>query len=106
MINNDYVRGYFDAHGLIYKHTDPKGYEYWRISFQESNDAQLWRVVRYLTDKGYHLSNGRYGRDTTRGHTTTYKAELCRQAEVKRFAEEIGTERPEWQERFNELGTN
>lgn len=103
MINNDYVRGYFDAHGIISNVKPNMSFQAFRVQIRETNLAQLKRVMNYLLGQGYHP---RVLLDDT-GHISEksrrWVMRLYRQKEVHRFAEEIGSERPEWQERFVQI---
>ena len=60
----------------------------------------------FLTNEGYHSGiypckdNGRFG------PRTVQKITITKQAEVKRFIKEIGTERSESRERFNQFLIN
>jgi len=103
MINNDYVRGYFDAKGYIYSTKRQRGTLRWRISFQDKDNSQIEQVYAFLTNEGYHpcsylrKNNGLFGPRTVR------KTTIEREAEVERFIKEIGTEKSKWQERFNQF---
>lgn len=100
MINNDYVRGYFDAHGNVDKPKPIISPHLFRIRFYDRFQDQLKRVENYLATQGYHPC---YRLDHTHQNgklSFTYELSLNRQAEIRRFAEEIGSERPEWQERL------
>jgi len=106
MINNDYVRGYFDAHGYIYSTKRKSGALRWRIVFQDQDRRQIGKVFTFLTNESYHSGiyprrdNGRFG------PRTVQKLTITRQAEVERFIKEIGTERSESRERFNQFLIN
>ena len=60
----------------------------------------------FLTNEGYHSGiyprkdNGRFG------PRTVQKITITKQAEVERFIKEIGTERSESRERFNQFLIN
>ncbi|GAJ09603.1 unnamed protein product, partial [marine sediment metagenome] len=64
---------------------------------------QIGEVHTFLTNEGYH--SGIYSRkDNGRfGPRNVQKMIITRQAELKRFIEEIGTERSDSQERFNQF---
>ena len=103
-MNNDYIRGYFDAHGYIYSIKRPSGVLRWRIVFQDQDKSQIERVHTFLTNEGYH--SGIYPRKDKGllfGPRNVQKIIVERQAELKRFIEEIGTERLDLQERFNQF---
>jgi len=106
MINNDYVRGYFDAHGYIYSTKRKSGALRWRIVFQDQDRSQIGEVHTFLTNEGYHSGiyprkdNGRFG------PRTVQKITITKQAEVELFLKEIGTERSESRERFNQFLIN
>ncbi|MBU1067688.1 hypothetical protein KKE60_07855 [Patescibacteria group bacterium] len=103
MINNDYVRGYFDAHGYIYPTKRLGGSLRWRIVFQDKDKSQIEKVHTFLTNESYHL--GIYPRENNGlfGPRTVQRIIIGRQAEVKRFIKEIGTEKLKSQERFNQF---
>ncbi len=103
MINNDYIRGYFDAHGYIYSTKRKSGALRWRIVFQDQDKSQIERAHTFLTDEGYH--SGIYPRKDNGlfGPRTVQKMIIERQAELKRFIKEIGTERSDLQERFSQF---
>lgn len=103
MINNDYIRGYFDAHGLIYFDTNGGRQGSWRILFTERLLDQLQRVVDFLREKDYTVRVYPHKRQQIDRGIPNWQACINRQADVKHFAEEIGTERPEWQERFAQV---
>ena len=103
MMNNDYIRGYFDAHGYIYSTRRPSGALRWQIVFQDQDRSQIGKVHAFLTNEGYHP--GIYLRKDKGifGPRTVQKITITRQAEVERFIKEIGTERSKSQERFNQF---
>jgi len=102
VINNDYVRGYFDAHGRVDR-LHSKGSHYLRIKFQEQHKAVIEAVIAYLRAQGYRVSTW-FGRSCAYdSRAPRYHAQIARQDEVRRFRDEIGTEIPKWQDRFNEL---
>ena len=104
MMNNDYIRGYFDAHGYIYSTKRKSGALRWQIIFQDQDRSQIGRAHIFLTDQGYHP--GIYPRKDKCllfGPRNVQKIIITRQAELKRFIKEIGTERPEMQERFSQF---
>ena len=103
MMNNDYIMGYFDAHGHIYSTKRQSGALCWRIVFQDQDRSQIGGVHTFLTDAGYHP--GIYLRKDKGlfGPRTVQKITITKQAEVKRFIKEIGTERSESRERFNQF---
>ena len=103
-MNNDYIRGYFDAHGYIYSTKRQSGALRWRIVFQDQDRSQIGEVHTFLTNEGYH--SGIYPRKDKGllfGPRNVQKIIITRQAELKRFIEEIGTERSDSQERFNQF---
>lgn len=102
MINRDYVRGYFDAHGYVAKWTD-RGYIRYAIRFDEKDGSQRERVNMFLRGEGYHLTSVPHKNSSIFGASNTYHTVIGRIGDMKRFVEEIGTERPELQERFNEF---
>ncbi len=104
MVNNDYIRGYFDAHGYIYSTKRQSGVLRWQLVFQDQDRSQIGRVHTFLTNEGYH--SGIYPRKDKGllfGPRNVQKIIITRQAELKRFIEEIGTERSDSQERFNQF---
>ncbi|GAI90172.1 unnamed protein product [marine sediment metagenome] len=104
MVNNDYIRGYFDAHGYIYSTKRPSGALRWRIIFQDQDRSQIGRAHTFLTDEGYHPGiYPRKDKGLLFGPRNVQKIIITRQAELKRFIKEIGTERPEMQERFSQF---
>ena len=103
-MNNGYIRGYFDAHGYIYSTKRKSGALRWQIIFQDQDRSQIGRAHTFLTDEGYH--SGIYPRKDKGllfGPRNVQKMIITRQAELKRFIKEIGTERPEMQERFSQF---
>ena len=103
MINNDYVRGYFDAHGCIYSTKRQGGTLRWRIGFQDKENSQIEQVHAFLTNEGYHPCSYLRKNNGLFGSRTVYKITIERQAEVKRFIKEIGSEKSKSQERFNQF---
>ncbi|MBA7574475.1 hypothetical protein ES708_16281 [subsurface metagenome] len=106
MVNNDYIRGYFDAHGYIYSTERQRGGPpRWRVVFQDQDKSQIGKVHTFLTNEGYHLCSYLRKNNGLFGPSTVQKVTIERQAEVERFIKEIGTEKPEMQERFNQFLT-
>ena len=107
MITNDYVRGYFDAHGYICftKRKRRGGALRGRIVFQDKDKSQIEKVRAFLTNKGYHVGSYLRKNNGLFGLRVVQKATIEREAEVKRFIEEIGTEKSRSQERFNQFLT-
>jgi len=103
MINNDYVRGYFDAHGYIYSTKRQRGAPRWRIVFQDKDESQMEQVHAFLTNEGYHLCNYLRKNNTLFGPRTGRRITIDRLAEVERFIKEIGTERSDLRERFDQF---
>ena len=106
MVNNDYVRGYFDAHGYIY-FTERRrgGPPHWRIVFQDKDKSQADKVHTFLTNEGYHPRSYPRKNNGLFGPRIVQKVTIERQAEIERFIREIGTEKPKSQERFNQFLT-
>ncbi len=104
MINNDYIRGYFDAHGRIWVRDVKRKRPQWCIEFQDRDLDQLSRIYEYLKVNGYTIHLYSY--------TDTYafmgkKRKIMRNRlqmgamhDVLRFIKEINSERLEWKERF------
>jgi len=106
MVNNDYVRGYFDAHGYIYSTKRQEGgAPRWRIVFQDQDKSQIEKAHTFLTNEGYHPYNYLRKDKGLFGPRTVQKITILRQAEVERFIKEIGTEKSKSQERFNRFLT-
>jgi len=106
MINNDYIRGYFDAQGYIYSTERRRGgAPRWRIVFQAQDESQMEKVYVSLTNKGYHPCSYRRKNNGFFGPRTGRRTTIERLAEVERFIKEIGTEKSETQKRFNQFLT-
>jgi len=105
MINNDYIRGYFDAHGYIYPTKRQGSAPRWRIVFQDQDKSQIEKAHAFLTKEGYHPCSYLRKNNGFFGSRTVQKITIERQAEVKRFIEEIGSEKSKSQERFNQFLT-
>ena len=106
MMNNDYIRGYFDAHGYVYSYSTKRksGALRWQLVFQDQDRSQIGRAYTFLTDEGYHPGiYPRKDKGLLFGSRNVLKMIITKQAELKRFIEEVGTERPEMQERFNQF---
>jgi len=104
MMNNDYIRGYFDAHGYIYSTKRRSGALRWQLVFQDQDRSQIGRAHTFLTDEGYHPGiYPRKDKGLLFGPRNVQGMIITRQAELKRFIEEVGTERPEIQERFSQF---
>ena len=105
MINNDYIRGYFDAHGYIYSTKRQRGSLRWRVVFQAQDESQMEKVYVSLTNKGYHPCSYRRKNNGFFGPRAGRRITIERLAEVERFIKEIGTEKSETQKRFNQFST-
>ena len=103
MINNDYIRGYFDAHGYIYPTKRQGRAPRWRIVFQDQDKSQTEKAHAFLTKEGYHPCSYLRKNNGFFGSRTVQKITIERQAEVKRFIEEIGSEKSKSKERFNQF---
>jgi hypothetical protein len=101
MINNDYVRGYFDAHGRIYLADKKRNHPLWCVELQDKDEAQLDRVYNYLLQQGYRGCRYNFNEKSSQfGPFIRHKIHISQRNSILRFIEEIGSERPEWQERF------
>ncbi|MBA7683229.1 hypothetical protein ES703_91590 [subsurface metagenome] len=103
MINNDYIRGYFDAHGRVYVAHNGRRYPQYVVEFQDRDQTQLGRVNDYLLKLGYSPSRYTFRHASKFGEAVSNKIHIGKGSEVECFAKEIGTERPEWQERFDKF---
>jgi hypothetical protein len=105
LINNDYVRGYFDAHGRIWCRSKNRHTPQWCIEFEDRDADQIKRVYDYLVQKGYIVHSQSYVDLGALGESKRNRVQIGHSHEVKRFIEEIGSERPEWKERFAKIIT-
>jgi hypothetical protein len=103
VINNDYVKGYFDAHGRIWVRDKKRTTPQWCIEFQDKDTAQIMRVYDYLVQQGYIAHFYTYKEECTMGKTLRNRIQIGHRHEVMRFIKEVGSERPEWQERFTQI---
>jgi len=96
MINADYLRGYFDAHGFAYftptrKGTRPSP----RVYCKDKDIAQAKRIHKALIGMGYHPLFYQYNPHTGHSAIEYYAIWLARYRECAQFARQIGSERPE-----------
>lgn len=103
MINNDYVQGYFDAHGCFFIIYPKKRKPQPHLEFIETSLDQLTRVKSYLEQQGYHPRLNPNFQRTKVGMAHRFILQLRRVSECQRYIKEIGSERPKWQQRFNEF---
>ena len=76
----------------------------WQLVFQDQDRSQIGRAHTFLTDEGYHPGiYPRKDKGLLFGPRNVLKMIITRQAELKHFIEEVGTERPEIQERFSQF---
>jgi intein-encoded DNA endonuclease-like protein len=102
MINEDYIRGFFDGEGSV---LFSKQRSYYRVRVQVSNTCLsiLEAVYEFLTTKGYHVSLVPWKIHPNKKHMPLWELYISRWDDVVRFYQEIGTDHPNKRAKFEAI---
>lgn len=102
MVNEDYIRGFFDGDGCVHLHRGERGLVP-VVHLSNSSLGLLEKIAQWLKAKDFHPHVKVARRTPGKGKEVYYYLALQRWQEIIRFGKEIGTEMPEKAVIFQEI---